>query len=672
MADVFVSYARGDQRLAQFVAKRLTDSGYTVWWDTELLPHNRFANVIEDQIRAAHAVLVIWSTTAAASPWVRAEAELGRAKGKLIQVSVDESAIPLPFNQYQTADLRNWHGNAADPQWRKVLASVAHLTRNETAESPPPSQMAGGFRAFSIRTRKLAFAGLGATVLAGGVALFWNLHAAEPRGSRIAVQTFRSVGGSSALSGFAASLSNSLDNLLTQDQLQTLSPNEADSLRGDNIAGRAKTLGVGLLFSGLVQPKGEDIEVNMRLDDPVQHATLWTTEISGPMVQADQLQARAGALTLAVLNCSAQALSPEVRIADPALQAFLHACELSQTAAHGLAAPQLTYAMLDAMRHAAHEAPNFAAAHSVLAKHLAFVAAYHLLDNVDSIREEAANEAHRALDLDPKDPDGFVALGLLARPLDFANRENLFRQALAFSPSWPHANGFLGNVMTDTGRLRDAAGLYQRAAAVNPQSTDWASAAAGGLIRVGETQQADQELARLARLWPNDPEIFDGEFESMIAQKRWADATGLLGRASNFPDAYSPSWATGWRDLLSVLQSNDPAARQSVRRSLLASAASHPGWTINGLSLLGFVDDAFSVALHHMPIDATDEDVAGFIFSPETAALRRDPRFMDFAARFGLVAFWRRTGKWPDFCRDPGLPFNCAREAARVAQSTRV
>ena len=671
MTDVFVSYARGDQRWAQLVAEHLTDRGFTVWWDVELLPHNRFATVIEDQIRTAHAVIVIWSRTATTSPWVRAEAELGRVEGKLIQVSVDQSAIPLPFNQYQSADLRHWHGNAEDPQWRKVLASVAHFTGNGAERLPPsPLQTKKALRALSTRTSRLPLAGLGATILVAAAALFWTSHTVDARGARIAVEPFRTVGGSSALSDFAAGLSNSLENVLTQDQLQTLAPNAVDTLKGDNIADRAKTLGVGLMFNGTVQPKGADIEVNMRLDDPVQNAALWTADISGPAAQADQLKARVGALTLAVLNCSAQALAPDVRIADPALQAFLHACELSQTADHGLAGPRLTYAMLDAMRHAAHEAPDFAAAHSVLAKHLAFVAAYHLLDNVDPIRSEAANEAHRALELDPKDPDGFVALGLLAPPLDFAKRENFFRQALASNPGWPHANGFLANVMTDTGRLRDAAGLYQRAAAVNPQSTDWASAAAGGLIRVGETEQADKELARLSQLWPNDPEILDGELESMIAQRRWADATGLLGRASNFPDDFSPSWTAGWRDLLSVLQSNDSGARQSMRKKLLAAGASDPQHAVYGLSLLGFVDDAFSVALHEMPVDATNEDAASFMFSPEAAPLRRDPKFMELAARFGLVAYWRRTGKWPDLCLGRGPPFNCAQEAAKVSQSS--
>lgn len=671
MADVFVSYARGDERIARTVAQRLTEAGYSVWWDSELLPHNRFANVIEEEIGAASAVLVIWSEVAAKSQWVRAEAELGRSDGKLIQVAIDQSPIPLPFNQYQIADLRHWRGDRSNTHWQKVLASVAHFQSakdNELAR-PSPAPAVGAKPAFITGKGRLALAAalVVAIIGGGGVVAVRNFDHQPARGARIAIQPFRTIGSAAGLGDFAAALSDSLQNVLTQDQLQTLSPAEADTLKGVVLAGQAKKLGVGLMFSGTVQAKTPDIDVSMRLDDPVQHATLWTAEMSGPAAQSDQLQARVGALTIAVLNCSEQGLAPGVHLTDSALQAFLHACELSQTASHGLVGGRATYAMLDAMRQAAREAPDFAAAHSVLAKHLAFIVAYKLLDQTAPLRGEAEREAARAQTLDPTDADAFVTFGLLAPPLDFAKREDYFRKALAINPSWPHANGFLGNVMTDTGRLQEAESLYQRAASVNPQSTDWASAAADGLVNIGEGRQADQELARLSQLWPDDPQNFVGEFESLIAQKRWGNALKLLDHASDFGAAFSPSWTAGWRKILGALQSGDSAARNSVRNDLLASGASNPEHAIGGLALLGFIDDAFSVAQRDLRVDSSADDSSEFLFEPETDSLRRDPRFMALAARYGLVDYWRRTGHWPDFCSDPKLPYDCRQVAARVA-----
>lgn len=665
MADVFVSYARGDERTARIVAQRLTEAGYSVWWDSELLPHNRFANVIEEEIGAAGAVLVIWSQIAAKSQWVRAEAELGRADGKLVQVAIDQSPIPLPFNQYQIGDLRRWRGDPKNAQWQKVLASVAHF---QTATKEPIAAPKTPAQRISIgRNGKFALAGVAALALVGGGVAVVRSFDHPARGARIAVQPFRTIGIAAGLSDFAAGLSDSLQNVLTQDQLQTLSPAEADALKGDDLAGQAKKLGVGLMFSGTVQAKSPDIDVSMRLDDPVQHATLWTADMSGAAAQSDQLQARVGALTVAVLNCSEQGLAPGVRLTDSALQAFLHACELSQTASHGLVGGRATYAMLDAMRQAAREAPDFAAAHSVLAKHLAFVAAYQLLEQTAPLRDEAEREARRALELDPKDPDAFVTFGLLTPPLDYSKREAFYRQALASNPSWSHANGFLANVMSDTGRLHEAAALYQRAASVNPQSTDWASAAADGLVSIGQTQEADQELARLSQLWPNDPENFGAELDSLVAQKRWADALKLLDRAGSFAGTFSSEWITNWRRTLTVLQSDNPAMRNALRQDLLAIAPNQPEQVMNLLALLGFTDDAIAIGDHDLRVDSVAEDSAQFLFSPYTAALRRDPRFMTLAARFGLVDYWRSTGHWPDFCSEPGLPYDCRQVAAKVA-----
>jgi tetratricopeptide (TPR) repeat protein len=674
MADVFVSYARGDQLLAERVAQHLIGAGFTAWWDSDLLPHESFASVIQQEIQRARAVLVIWSETGARSQWVRAEAELARAEGKLIQVVVDQCTIPLPFNQYQAADLRRWHGDTADPQWRKVLASVAHFANSPaagSAQSPQPSirlQTTQAKRALPRGKRVLVLTAAAVlAVAAGGGALWWNSHRLPVRGPRIAIQPFGTIGDAPALSEFAAGLSNTLQDVLTQDQLQTLSPTEASSLKGDDVATRSEALGVGLMFSGTVQAKGPDLDVSMRLDDPVQHATLWTAELSQAAAQADQLQARVGALTVAVLNCSAQGLGPRVGLSDAALQAFLHACELSETTDHGLSGGRSAYAMLDAMRKAVRAAPDFAAAHSVLAKHLAFVATYGLLDQTASLRAEAKREAHRALVLDPKDPDAFVALGLLTPPLEFAQREQMFRQALAFSASWPHANGFLGNVMTDVGRLQDAVTLYERAASVNPQSVDWSQEPAGALIQIGQTEEADRELAQFAQLWPNNAQNWRLQLDSLIAQKRWGEALKLLGRSGNFGSSIPPEWVRDWRALLTTLHSGDPAARDSLRQSLLASSDSDPQYAIEGLDLLGFTDDAVSVA-EQMRIDTGLEDSPSFLFDAETAPLRHDPRFMAVAARFGLVDYWQRTGRWPDFCNEPGLPYDCRQEAAKLAR----
>ena len=676
MSDVFISYARESETFAGRVAEGLRAAGYDVWWDSKLLPHNTFAQSIEHEVRAAKAVLVIWSEHAIASQWVRAEADLARNLNKLVQASIGGCAIPLPFNQFQTVRLENWNGDASDPQWSKVLASVAFLA----GRSPEGRGAAATISELPIVTQRTparpvgarsgrpsrSFA-IGATAVGLLMALgLWfgsQLVRGPPRSERIAVQPFEVIGHSPALQDFAATLSDSLQTVLAQDQLQILSRSDAETLRGPDLAARLKALNVGLVFNGAVHADGEVFTVGMHLEEPLQHLTLWSAEISGPGSQPEALKAQVGARTVAVLNCSAQALRPTGGLSDPAvLQGFLRACDLAEVSDHGLTDEKSALEMLAAMRDVARQAPKFAPAHSVLAKHLAFLAQGAPESVSAFLRQEAEHEAHLALQLDARDPDAYVAQGLLAPQADYAQRERLFRQALAIDPAWPHANGFLGNLMTDLGRLREATTLYERAAAANPLSIDWSAMVAVGLIESGHAQQADTQLAHFAQLWPAGTVLWNGRFSSMIAQHRWADALDLLAPTRASPSV--PAEMIGqWRELLTGLKTHDAPALQALRKNALATGGASPQWAIRSLALMGFVDDAFSVAAGYSPRATESPD---FLFEPATEALRRDRRFIALAVKFHLPEYWRKTGVWADFCDQPNLPYDCKKEAAKL------
>ena len=142
MADVFLSYARSAERSVRPIAKALLAEGFEVWWDEELPVHRSYSEVIQEQIRTAKAVVVVWSAEAAKSVWVRSEANEGREADKLVQILVDDAALPMPFNQIQFADLRGWRGDRAHPQWRKVVQSLADIM-----EKPVSSGDGGAARA---------------------------------------------------------------------------------------------------------------------------------------------------------------------------------------------------------------------------------------------------------------------------------------------------------------------------------------------------------------------------------------------------------------------------------------------------------------------------------------------------------------------------------------------
>src|SRR6516225_9156267 len=115
MSDVFISYARSTEGQAKAIGEALRALGYDVWRDDELPAHRAYAEVIEERLRAARAVVVVWSAEAAKSQWVRAEANVAREAGTLVQLRLDAAIPPLPFNEIQCADLAAWNGETDAP-----------------------------------------------------------------------------------------------------------------------------------------------------------------------------------------------------------------------------------------------------------------------------------------------------------------------------------------------------------------------------------------------------------------------------------------------------------------------------------------------------------------------------------------------------------------------------
>ena len=113
------------------IADLLEGQGYSVWWDDDLPAHRAYSEVIEERLKSARAVLVVWSADATRSEWVRAEADAARIMHKLVQLSIDGELPPMPFNQIQCPALKGWSGDRDDRQWRKIKSSVAELVRGD-------------------------------------------------------------------------------------------------------------------------------------------------------------------------------------------------------------------------------------------------------------------------------------------------------------------------------------------------------------------------------------------------------------------------------------------------------------------------------------------------------------------------------------------------------------
>ena len=140
--DIFISYSREERPAARHFAESFAREGFTVWWDAALRSGQTFDEIIEQELRAAKAVIVLWSPRSVASRWVRAEATLADRNNKLVPVIIESCTLPIIFELTQAADLAGWTGDASDARWQALISDLRRLIGNGEEEKPAAAQPA--------------------------------------------------------------------------------------------------------------------------------------------------------------------------------------------------------------------------------------------------------------------------------------------------------------------------------------------------------------------------------------------------------------------------------------------------------------------------------------------------------------------------------------------------
>lgn len=141
--DIFISYARQDRPAARIFAECFAAEGFGVWWDASLHSGETFDEVIEQRLRDAKAVVVLWSPRSVASRWVRAEATLADRRNKLVPAIIEPCDRPIVFELTHTAELADWHGDMTDPRWQSFVEDLHRMLdrareQEAAAGHPPP------------------------------------------------------------------------------------------------------------------------------------------------------------------------------------------------------------------------------------------------------------------------------------------------------------------------------------------------------------------------------------------------------------------------------------------------------------------------------------------------------------------------------------------------------
>jgi adenylate cyclase len=426
MAELFVSYARADEPTAARVAQCLGDAGYQVWRDDQLPAHRAYSDVIEERLKSARAVIVLWSAESARSQWVRAEADAARTAGTLVQASLDGSLPPLPFNQIQCADLRHWTGDAAAPGWRRLLDSVAALAPVKTETGTPRAAR-----------RKLS----------------------------ICVLPFQNMSGDIEQEYFSDGISEDITTDLSRvSALGVVARNTAFTFKGRtvSVSDIARLLDVSHVLEGSVRKAGQRVRITAQLIDGATGDQLWASRYDRDLddifaIQDEISEAIVSALKLTLLPREKQAIERRGTANVEAYDLFLMARQFWVTGNVG--DRRREQRVMRICGRAVEIDPNYAQAWALLA-----IAQSSLRYNFDEPVDDGFAAAHAALSIDPAIAEAFCPIA--RRYWEQGRTEDAaaeIARALALDPGSWEVRKEAGRIALSQRRLGDATEHYERA-----------------------------------------------------------------------------------------------------------------------------------------------------------------------------------------------------------------
>jgi adenylate cyclase len=458
MSEIFISYARSTAAKAQQIAEALRGLGYTVWRDDELPAHRSYAEVIEEHLEAAKAVVVVWSADAVKSEWVQSEADRARTEHKLVQLSVDGARLPMPFDRIQCADLAGWSGDAGAPGWIKVTGSVAALVRGEAAPARAP----------------------------------WPTPAPQARRASICVLPFANMSDDPQQEYFSDGISEDIITDLSKvSALSVVARNTAFTFKGRSVdvTEVAARLNVSHVLEGSVRKAGGRVRITAQLIDGLAGDHVWAERYDRDVddifaLQDEISQAIVRALKLKLLPEEKKAIEKRGTSSAEAYDLYLRARQYREA---GNADRVLQEAIVRFCERAVAIDPNYAQAWTLLGATQGTL--FHILGQAGDAGEAATE---RALALDP---DLGEAHALKARELSRTGRRREalaeLERALQLDPDSFDVNYRAGAIHFDDRRFAEAARYFERAAALS--ESDILSA---GVMMSALTALGDQEGAR--------------------------------------------------------------------------------------------------------------------------------------------------------------------------------
>ena len=645
MASVFLSYDREDAARARSIALAMEKAGHSVWWDRHIKGGAQYSKEIEAALKAANAVVVLWSEQSVDSAWVRDEAAAGRDSGRLVPVKLDTTDPPLGFRQYQAIDLSRWKGRGRQTELQTLFDAIDGLVVDDgTVDQDKSAKSIAGQKPHNRRLSVIV--GISALALIALIGIFWL----KPWSSGASVPTVEIV---------AAEPSNSTralarDLLVKLGNLQSTRPDALQLVEGGT---RKKT--PTFVFQIGSSNEGGQPTTSLVLLDGQDRSLLWSKDFQQPSNDQAELKQQVAFTAARVLECAREGLGGDNRrLSLKTLKLYLNACSQLAEFAGSDSRPVIPV-LLQVIR----DAPGFKPALAKLL--LAEGEAAGLVFNEGVVDVRAINTLRKHIDaarkLDPAMAEATLAEISLLPPDAFAQAIDMVDRAKQRSPDNPAVLITRGELVGKVGRTRESVIDAKRATDLDPLSPVVRNQYISTLAYAGRLDSAREELQRAEQLWPGTKSLLDAQFRFHL---RYGDPKEALRIVK------SEGGSAGGMELF--LKARIDPTPDNVDRLIAYLKKRAPSAPAGGL---GFVIQA------HGEFDRSDELfryvlnwprptdlglVTDVLFRPALKDFRHDRRFMEVARRAGLLDYWRKSGEWPDFCIDPDLPYDCKVEAAKV------
>jgi TolB-like protein/Tfp pilus assembly protein PilF len=440
--DIFISYNREDAAVAKLYADAFSDQSLDVWWDQTLRSGEAYDEVTEAALKAAKAVVVLWSPRSVGSRWVRAEATLADRNQTLVPARIEPCDLPIMFELTQTADLSHWQGDAGDLKWQAFLADVLRMVG---ASAKPRQQAPAPASAQKVRSRKPS------------IAVLPFINRSEVRADDIFAKDI--------VDDLAAALSTNRQVKVVAASATAGYLHAARDLRQIGLS-----LNVRYILEGNVRRLGENLRVTAQLVEAEDEKILWTGKFNCALDDLADMQEQLIEEVAAHLGVQVQRAEVEHALNN---RGEITAGEaILRSDAHVLRGTRSGYAAAVAeAKRAVTIDPEYGAAYAVLA-------------GAQSQLLRASGGA------DPQ----------LAREV----AENV-REAHARDPTNPLVLCRIASAYRALGRPRDALTYDRRAVELNPHAEILKQSLASTLIVLGRPEEALDVLKDAEKLAPDSP-----------------------------------------------------------------------------------------------------------------------------------------------------------------------